>query len=150
MANFGVTANKGAAVVQTVLGLNAAAASPRRSKLYDYSLGCGAAPADNAFTHIIQRVTTAPVGAAKVPNALDQADTPAATTVATDTVTADGAVVANAFLSRKALNQRATFRWVAAPGSELVIPATANNGLLMGLSAATATSFDYDALFQEQ
>jgi hypothetical protein len=149
MARWGVTANKGAAVVQSVLVLEAAAASPRRAKVYDWTLGTGIAPADNAFTHIIQRCTTAPTGAAKTPNSLDQADTLASTIQAFDTVTADPTLTANAFLARKPLNQRATFRWVAAPYGEIILPATANNGIMMGLSATTATSFDYDAMYEE-
>lgn len=149
MARWGVTANKGASNVQTVLTLNAAASSPRRARVYDWSLGCGASPADNAFVHIAQRCTTVATGAAKTPNALDPADTLASTIQAVDTVTADGTLTAAAFLARKPLNQRATFRWVAAPYGELVIPATANNGIAFGLSSATTTTFDYDASYEE-
>lgn len=149
MARWGVTANKGAASVQGVLYLNAAAANMRRAKLYDYTLGCGATPGDNAFVHILQRCTTTPTGAARTPNSLDPADTLATTIQTFDTVTADGALTASAFLGRKALNQRATYRWVAAPYGELIIPATANNGIMLGLSAATTTSFDYDMNYEE-
>lgn len=149
MARWAVKANKGAANVQTILLLVAAAASPRRAKLYDYSIGCGATPGDNAFAHIVQRCTTAGTGAALTPNALDQADTLASTIVAKDTITADPTLTANAFLGRKALNQRATFRWVAAPGGEIVIPATASNGVILGLGAATTTDFDAEAHYEE-
>lgn len=149
MARWGVTGNKGAASVQGVLYLNAAAANMRRARLYDLTIGCNASPADNAFNHIIQRCTTAPTGAAKTPNALDPADSLASTIVANDTVTVDGTLTANAFLANKALNQRATFRWVAAPYGEILIPATASNGLMLGLSAATTTTFSYDAMYEE-
>lgn len=149
MARWGVTGNKGAANVQGILVLNAAAANMRRAKIYDWTLGCGAAPADNAFTHLLQRCTTAPTGAAKTPNSLDPADTLASTIVATDTITADPTLTANAFLARKALNQRATFRWVAAPYGELIIPATASNGIAHVLSAANVTSFDADMNYEE-
>ncbi len=149
MARWAAAGNKGAASVQTVLHLNAAAASPRRAKLYDVSLGCGASPADNAFTWIFQRATTAPTGATLVPNSLDPADTLASTIVATQTTTADGTLTSAAILNRFALNQRATFRWVAAPYGELIIPATTSNGIMIGLSAATTTSFDAGANFEE-
>lgn len=149
MARWSVAANKGAANVQSVLLLVAAAVSPRRAKIYDWTLGCGAAPADNAFTHIGQRCSTAGTGAALTPNSLDPADTLASTIVAKDTVTVDPTLTAGAFAFRKALNQRATFRWVAAPYGELIIPATASNGFMLGLSAASTTSFDYDAHFEE-
>jgi hypothetical protein len=150
MAKFAIKANKGAASVQTIAGINAAAASPRRAKVYDYSIGSGATPGDNAFVHIVQRSTTSPTGAALTPNALDQADTLASTIVCKDTVTVDPTLTANAFLGRKALNQRASFRWVAAPGGEILIPATANAGIILGLSAATTTDFDADVHFDEQ
>jgi hypothetical protein len=149
MARWGVGATKGAANVQSVLVALAAAASMRRAKLYDWTLGCEASPADNAFVHIAQRTTTVPTGATKTPNALDPADTLASTIQVFDTVTVDGTLTANAFLLRKALNQRATFRWVAAPYGELIIPATANNGVTFGLSAATTTSFTYDLNYEE-
>lgn len=149
MARWGVTFNKGASNVQGVGYLNAAASSPRRAKLYDWAIGCGASPADNAFIHIIQRCTTAPTGSAKTPNSLDPADTLASTIVANDTVTADGTLTASAFLARVALNQRATFRWVAAPYGEILIPATASNGVMLGLSAASTSTMDYDAMYEE-
>lgn len=149
MARWSTAYNKGAANVQTVALVTAAAASPRRARIYDWTLGCGASPADNSFTHIGQRCTTAGTGSALTPNALDAADTLASTIVCKDTMTADPTLTANAFAFRKALNQRATFRWVASPYGELVIPATTSNGFALGLSAASTTSFDYDVHYEE-
>lgn len=149
MARWGVLANKGAANVLGVLYLTAAASSMRRARVYDWTLGCSAAPADNTFLHIAQRCTTAPTATALTPNALDPADSLASTIVANNVVTVDGTLTANAFLFNKALNQRATFRWVAAPYGELLIPATASNGIMFGLSAATTTTFGYDAHYEE-
>ncbi len=150
MARWGVTATKGAnAAQQFVMTITAATASPRRARIYDWTLGCGASPADNTFIHIAQRCTTSATGASKTPNALDPADTLASTIVTVDTITTDPTVTAAAFLARKALNQRATFRWVAAPYGELVVPATASNGVAFGLTASSATSFEYDFAFEE-
>lgn len=149
MARWSIAANKGAASVQSVAIVVAAAANMRRAKIYDWTFGCGASPADNSFTHIAQRCTTAGTGAALTPNALDQADTLASTIVCKDTTTVDPTLTAGSFGARKALNQRATFRWVAAPYGELIIPATASNGYIFGLSAATTTSFDADIHFEE-
>lgn len=149
MSLWGCKANKGTANVQSVLLICAAAASPRRGKLCEYTLGCGATPADAAYIHVIQRCTTAGTGTTLTPNALDPSDPIATIMVVKDTVTADPTLTANAFLSRKALHQKATLHWKAAPGRELWIPATASNGLMLGLSAATTTDFDYDAIFEE-
>jgi hypothetical protein len=98
---------------------------------------------------IIQRCTTVPTGSAKTPNSLDPADTLATTIQAFDTVTADGTLTANAFLYQVPLNQRATLRWVAAPYGEIIIPATANNGIMLGLDAATTSTFNYGVNFEE-
>lgn len=149
MARWGIKANKGAASVQVVAAITAAAANMRRARIYDWTLGCGASPADNSFTHMAQRCSTAGTGAALTPNALDAADTLASTIVCKDTVTVDPTLTANAFLLWKPLNQRATFRWVAAPYGELVIAATASNGIALGVTSATTTSFDYDVNFEE-
>lgn len=153
MAKWGVKAQKinAANTVQGVLGLNAAAASPRRLKLISWDLGSSDIPlSETAFTHMIQRSTTAPTGVALVPNALDPADTLASTIVATHQITADPTLTANAFLDAIPLNQRATMRWVARDGSEVVVPAVANAGILLGLEVATPTGFRYGAMFEEQ
>jgi len=148
-ARWGVFASKGASNVQGVLYLQAAAASMRRAKIYDLSMGSNASPADNAFTWIIQRATTVPTATPLTPNSLDSADTLASTIQANATVTVDGTLTAAAFDYADALNQRATFRWVAAPYSELIIPATANNGFMFGLSAATTSTFVSGCQYEE-
>ncbi len=149
MARWSAVGNKGAASVKSVLTLTAAAASMRRAKVYDWTMGSSSAPADNTFTHIAQRQTAAATGAAVVPSSLDPADTLATTIIGLDTVTVDGTLTAATIVFRKALNQRATFRWVAAPYGELIIPATASNGFMFGVSAATTNTFDYDVHFEE-
>jgi hypothetical protein len=67
----------------------------------------------------------------------------------TDTITADATLTASAFLANIALNQRASFRWVAAPYDELIIPATASNGLSFQVSSATTTTFAADVQYEE-
>ena len=48
------------------------------------------------------------------------------------------------------LNHRATFRWVAAPGSEIITPATDNNGLgFKNLHASVTTDWRVGALWEE-
>jgi hypothetical protein len=100
----------------------------RRFKLYDLNVGSDATPADVAITWLVGRTNTAAPtgGSAANPNPLDAADA-AMSTLGMQAGT--GGVTAGVTLMEFALNQRATFRWVAAPGSELVVPATANNGL---------------------
>lgn len=148
MARWGFKANKGAANVQDVALAVAAAASPRRAKVYDIAFGFNVSPADNAFLWIVNRVTTAGTGATLTPVALDTADTLASTIVCKDTITADGTLSGIA-LFVVPLNQRASFRWVAAPYGEIIIPATASNGIIVGLGAVTTTSADAGVMYEE-
>jgi hypothetical protein len=149
MAKYSNGISKGAANVQSVGVLTAAAASPRRVKIYDWSFGSNATPTDVMFEHIAQRCTTAGTGASVTPRALDTADSQV-TTVLNDTITADPTLVAGAIMLRKPLHHRSTFRWVAPPGAELVIPGTASNGFMLGLIAATTTTMSADVGYEEQ
>lgn len=149
MARWGTKLSKDATSVKSVGLLTAAASSPRRAKLYDVSFGSSATPGDNAFLWQIQRCTTAGTGTTTTPNSLDPADTLASTIVCTNVVTVDPTLTANAFLYQVALNQRASWRWVAAPYGELLIPATASNGLALIASSATTTVLDAGVNFEE-
>lgn len=149
MARWGIAANKGAASVKGVAYLTAAAASMRRAKVYDIQFGSNATPGDTSNNWIVQRCTTAATATGLTPNALDPADTLASTIVASHTVTVDATLTAGAFLLNVALNQRATFRWVAAPYGELIIPATASNGVMIGVDTATTTVLNAGVNYEE-
>ena len=56
---------------------------------------------------------------------------------------------ANLVLLSVALNQRATFRWVASPGGELVYPATASNGLGIQTTTASAVAISATVHYNE-
>jgi hypothetical protein len=148
MARWGTRLTKGAASVQTVGSLNAAGASMRRAKITDITMGCNASPADNEFEWVFQRCTAAPTGATVTPNSTDPADTLASTIVATGTVTAE-TLTAGAFLGEIPMNTRASFRWVAVPTFELIIPAVAAAGIAIAISAATTTTFGCGAMYEE-
>lgn len=150
MAKFGVTLQRTASATLAVGSLTAAAANMRRAKVYDILLGSEATPADNAFLWQVQRCTTAgTAGTNPTPLSLDSADSLATTIVAGQAHTVDP--TGSTVLMSVPLNQRASFRWVAAPGGELVIPATASNGVKFetptagGLVAVTCS-----AMFDEQ
>ncbi len=149
MAKFGVSMQRTASTTLAVGSLTAAAASMRRAKIYDFILGSEATPADNAFLWSVQRCTSAGTATAANMNPLDTGDSLATTIVGGQNHTVDptGALVVWAI----ALNQRATFRWVAAPGGELVIPATASNGFKWETpTAGGLVSVTVSANFEEQ
>lgn len=149
MARWAVAANKGAASVKSVGIVTAAAASMRRARVYDITFGSSATPGDTAANWIVQRQTAAATGAALTPTSLDPSDTLASTILAMGTVTVDGTLTANLFLLNVPLNQRASFRWVAAPYGELIIPATASNGLMVGVDTATTTVLNCGIHYEE-
>lgn len=149
MAYASVALNSGGSSVKSCGVVVAAASSPRRARLLEVELGNASSPADNAFIFVFQRCTTAGTGTAKTPNMADAGDSLASTIVCNDTITADPTVTAGAFALNWPVNQRGSVRYVAAPGAELVIPATASNGYMFGLSAASTTTQGASVTFLE-
>jgi hypothetical protein len=100
-----------------------------RMHLYDYISGNVAAPADQAALFQLQRSASPASNSTVVAGqALDFSEVATSNNIVTSYITLP-ALTAAAFLLTVAQNQRATFRWVAAPDGELMIPATANSGL---------------------
>ena len=122
---YSVSGNRTLTAAKTIINVTSAATV--RPKIYEFSLGSDATPADNCSSFIVQRHTAAGTSTAFTPIALDNGD-PAALASAGYNHTVEPTLTASSFLYQSALNQRATFRWVAAPGSEFVLPATAANG----------------------
>lgn len=103
-----------------------------RTKIYDVVVGSDATPADNAAKFQFQRCTSAgTAGSSITPQAIDPGDPAAVTTSGLAVFSVGPTLTASAFLLQFAVNQRATFRWVAAPGKEMVCPATASNGIAL-------------------
>ena len=100
-----------------------------RLHMYDYIAGNVAAPADQAALFQVQRSAAPASNSTTVAGiALDFAEVATSNNIVTSYITLP-ALTAGAFLLTVAQNQRATFRWVAAPDGELMVPATANSGL---------------------
>lgn len=137
MACLSIPLQRTASTTASLGSITADATRPRRFRLYDLVLGSEASPADNAFLYVLQRCTAAGTSTGVTPRNLDPAD---ATTEldAGQNHTVEPTYTAGATLLDVALNQRATFRWVASPGGELVFPATASNG--MGIQTPTASA----------
>ncbi len=151
MAKFAVKMQRTASATLPVGSLVAAASNMRRAKIYDWEFGSEATPADNAFLWQIQRCTAAGTSSAVTPQSLDAADSLASTIVCGENHTVDATRTANAFMKSIPLNQRASFRWVAAPGGEIVIPASASNGVaIMTLTAGGLVAISTTVHFDEQ
>ena len=132
--------------------LNLISTAAIRPKVFDLIVGSSATPADNACKFQIQRCTSVGTpGSTPVPTPDDPADPACLTTAGLLTFTGGPTLTAGAMLLQWSQNQRATFRWVAAPGKELVMPATASNGLALMTPtvAGTAVVYDVHVAFEE-
>lgn len=108
-----------------------ASAASGRGQIYELEVGADGAPnaTDCQIVYDVVRKTVAGTGGvAGIMNALDSAN-PAARTTCLINTTSEGTITANSSLLALALNQRASQRWIAAPGSELVWPNTSAAGL---------------------
>lgn len=130
---------------------NMQGAATFRFRVYDFVSGCESTPTDDATALQLTRSTTAGTASTSAAGvtALEPND-PAATVIFNLTFTTTNPSVSANPLLYVAHNTRATFRWVAAPDSELIAPATAANGIsLMSMVATTAKTFDWTVLWQE-
>lgn len=120
----------GAAVVAspTKTTLVVTGATTIRPRIYDLLIGSTATPADNALQWLLQRYTDPGTVTTVTPSPLDSSD-PAALAAGGKNATVEPTYTSAKILLEIAMNQRSTQRWVAAPGGELVLPATASNGL---------------------
>jgi hypothetical protein len=125
---------------KTMLQIAAATATLRRAFMYEYTVGPSAVPnaTDCELVWTVIKQTSAGTGGVTLTmNAIDQADA-AAGSVALGNFTAEPTGAETGILDTLGANQRASYRWVVAPGGpgELVIPATN----LAGLGVRTKSS----------
>lgn len=123
-------------------------ATVRRFKAYDCMVGSSATPADNAAEYSLYRATGgSPAGSAVTEQALDPADV-ASLSVALSALSTEP--TGKTSIINFPVNMRATYRWVAAPGSEVVVPATADAGFGVEKLVTTASfAFDTVVLWEE-
>lgn len=137
----------------------------RRGKLYDILVGTAGTAADNYMEFAIKRATigtttvwTGGVSSVSSMYALDPADVGFSAAVVINTSVSGGSSTVGAAQIDAwyvGINQRASYRWVSAPGSEIVYPAAtsavANNGIQ---GCAKSNGFTGTAtmtvMFQEQ
>lgn len=146
MKRYSVNKSVTSVVGDSALGIFAS--TTVRPRVYEIFFGVRGTPADNASVFLFQRVSTAGTATGAVtPTPLDDQD-PVAVATAGHTYTAEP--TPGAELLRFAANARATPRWVAAPGSELIIAKAANAGGTLFLEASTsAPTIDASILFAE-
>jgi hypothetical protein len=138
MKNYAVPANLTTPNSATLAAMYIHSTAAVRARLFDILVGSTGAPADNAARFAINRITALVTGGTAVtPIPLDGSDL-ACISPAGYGGTGGGTLVTPALL-QWGQNQRATFRWVAAPGSEICAVAGAATGLVLMNPTANAT-----------
>ncbi len=132
--------SRGVATVGTEkVAVSAIANTTTRLRIYDLIIGSTATPADQATNWAVQRSSADGTGTAFTPIAIDPAD-PAALGTSKSNYSSPPTLTANSYLFQASINQRATFRWVAAPDGEFVVPQTSGAGLNVLSVAATGSA----------
>lgn len=129
MPNYSADGQAANTASTSIMGVDAGA-TPRRVKVYDLILGSDATPADNAAEYNLSRYTgDGTPGSVVVPKPLDFADPVALADAGEGVYTIEPVYTADEIMLNWSQNQRATFRWVAAPGGEIICPATTDSGV---------------------
>lgn len=121
-----------------------------RGRIYDVISGSDATPADAATKLGFRRISARGTQSTSVtPTALDPAD-PAALLIYDTAWNINPTITASSEVLQVAHNQRATFRWVAVPDGEIIIPATSGAGLaLMSIVASATANYAWTTHWQE-
>lgn len=139
MAKFSASGSRTAAASKTVVAVNAAASAMRRVKLYYIAMGSEGVPADLANSWTVARSTAAGTSTSFTGLPLDAADA-AFSGACGFNHSVEPTYTAGGTLLYEPLNQKATLQWQAPPGGELVVPATASNGIGVGLYGTVGSS----------
>jgi hypothetical protein len=137
---------------KAILNLFRSVATPTsRARIYDLLVGCKATPADLASQFAIQRTTgIGTEGSGFSPVNLDPDGPASQSDFGVGVFSAEPTKTSAKELLTLSMNQRATVRWVAAPGGELLIPATQNYGAALNCVGSTGTTAHEGTVFFEE
>lgn len=130
MATYSVQMLKGTTSTTTGVGsFECPGSGMRRIAVLDAIFGADPATlGTSSFRFELNRSTTAATGTAFTPDPADPADA-AAVSLGKSNLTVQGTNTAGKIQLTMPLNQQATARWVPQPGREIIVPASANNGM---------------------
>ncbi len=144
---FSVRGSMALIAADTVLSIIASATS--RPSVFDIIMSSSSTPNDYSAEFLFQRFSADGTGTAVTPQPLDFNDR-AAVATSKHTYTVAPTLTANEILLQIAHNLRATVRWVATPGSEILIPALAGDGLAQVCNAVSTQFTEVTTMiFQE-
>jgi hypothetical protein len=137
----------------TCLGITSNTSTVQRNWIYELVFGNVGTPADHLSIWTVQRCTAPGAGVAVVGTRLDLADREAQGVTNEDHGAGGGSeptYTSTEELMEVPLNHRATYRWVAKDGSEIVTPATSGDGIgIHSLHASATTDFRAVVLWEE-
>lgn len=136
MRRYSIDHQTAAGTNLTILQLNASTST--RGRIYEFSISSDATPADIATEFNIIRGTVSGTGTAVTGRALDPGD-PAALLAGEGGTFTGQTKTASSSMYNIALNQRVSYRWVASPDGEFVVPATSDNWVGIESIASGAT-----------
>jgi hypothetical protein len=125
-------------------------AGASRGKINNIVVSSGATPDDQAANFEVKRTTgVGTEGAGVTPVPLDP-NTVASSFDAGYGHSVEPTETASSEMLAFSLNQRATFSWLANPGSEIIMPATTNNGVnIVRRSSTGVYVIDCTVIFEE-
>lgn len=130
MANYAIVASPTNTQSNTLPSLTLIGSSNKRLKVYLFFISSEAPPNDQSVLYAWQRCSTAGTpGGSFTPVLLDLADGAAFATCGVATFSVGPTLTNNAFVWRGGVNLRSGYHFQAAPGREIVVPATANAGI---------------------
>ena len=149
-ARYAQSGSVAVAAPNTVLGLTGG--TGLRFNIYDWMVGStSTAPADVALQWEMARSQEAGSGgSALTPEPLDPADAAAEVTTQLAPTTEPEVKGSSIALIEVGVNERATFRWVSAPGGELICPAVASEGLNLEVNHASDTDTVFATIHHEE
>ncbi|MEE9366730.1 MAG: hypothetical protein V3W44_08595 [Dehalococcoidales bacterium] len=122
-----------------------------RAKISEFTVSARGAPVDDSIRSVLQRWTTSAgtAGAAVTPIPADF-DAPASITTAGENHSGEPTYTSNEDLWNHNVHVRATHRYVAPPGREIMLPAVATTGVGMQQLALTYTGDSDVGFFFEE
>lgn len=151
MAKYGVFGAAGAASATAatagIMLVDNAATVLATPRIYEFSIGPGAAAEDSNYTIEVKRQTTRGTWTSVTPSALDPASAASKSTAGRVSTAAGTAGVQ---LMTLGFNQRGGIRWVAVPGGELVVDRANSNGIMLGYLVVAGTAVNYATMLFEE
>lgn len=151
MAKYSAQFLKGTSSVTVgVASLECPASSMRRLRISEIWMGSDAGTLGTSnFRFEVNGSTTAATGTSVTPRPCDKADA-ACVALVKSNLTVQGTNTAGDILLTVPLSQQATARWICNPGSELIIPATASNGIHLNTAVSGNTPSVAGQIFFEE